>query len=232
MLAATPYRSVESGTAGVVQGRAGAVRAVVRDGIAGCAHAEAAPVPAPDGRSAVRTLIAYASRYGSTREIAEAIGEVLDRRGVAADVRPAAEVAKLEGYDAVVLGSALYGGGWLDDAVEFLESFQEELARRSVWLFSSGPTEAGDPVAALGGWRFPEELAPLAGAIGARDTALFAGRIDPDQLSMQDWLINRSMRGAGGDFRDFAQIRTWAANVAHALSDEAGDAVSGSPTGT
>src|SRR5690606_15279943 len=130
---------------------------------------------------------------------------------------PAAEVAKLEGYDAVVLGSALYGGGWLDDAVEFLESFQEELARRSVWLFSSGPTEAGDPVAALGGWRFPEELAPLAGAIGARDTALFAGRIDPDQLSMQDWLINRSMRGAGGDFRDFAQIRSWAANVAQAL---------------
>lgn len=165
----------------------------------------------------MRILIAYASRYGSTREIAEAIGDVLEKQGVPADVRSAAEVAKLEGYDAVVLGSALYGGGWLDDAVEFLESFQEELARRPVWVFSSGPTEPGDPVAALGGWRFPEELEPLAGTVGVRDMALFAGRIDPEQLSMQDWLINRSMRGAGGDFRDFAQIRAWAAEVAKVL---------------
>jgi len=172
-------------------------------------------------------LVAYASRYGSTREIAEAIGAVFVHRGLAADVRPAGEVAKLEGYDAVVLGSALYGGGWLDDAVEFLESFQEELARRPLWLFSSGPTEAGDPVAALGGWRFPEELASLAVAAGARDTALFAGRIEPDQLSMQDWLINRSMRGAGGDYRDFAQIRAWAGDVADALERDAGNGAPG-----
>lgn len=171
------------------------------------------------------TLIAYASRYGATREIAEAIGRALDKRGVAVDVRPAGEVGRLEGYRAVVLGSAIYSGGWLEDAREFLESFQDELKGRAVWLFSSGPTTTEDPVAVLGGWRYPSELEPLVEAVRPRAIALFSGRIDPEALSLQDWLINRSMRGEAGDFRDWGRIEAWAATIADDLSASASSTV-------
>ncbi len=162
-------------------------------------------------------LIAYASRYGATREIAETIGRVLRERGSAVDVRPAAEVARLEGYRAVVLGSALYSGGWLEDARELLESFQEDLSVLPVWLFSSGPTVPGDPVEALGGWAYPEELRSLVAVVRPLDIALFAGKIDPDVLNLQDWLINRSMRGVSGDFRNFARVEAWATHIADRL---------------
>lgn len=162
-------------------------------------------------------LIAYASRYGATREIAEAIGRVLRERGSAVDVRPALEVARLEGYRAVVLGSALYSGGWLEDARELLESFQEDLSTLPVWLFSSGPTVPGDPVEALEGWTYPEELSGLVAAVRPLDIALFAGKLDPDVLNLQDWLINRSMRGLSGDFRNFARIEAWATHIADRL---------------
>jgi len=165
----------------------------------------------------VPILIAYASRYGATREIAEAIGRVLQERGSAVDVRPAGEVARLEGFRAVVLGSALYSGGWLEDARELLESFQEELSALPVWLFSSGPTTPGDPVEALGGWVYPEELRGLVMSVRPLDIALFTGKIDPDALNLQDWLINRAMRGVSGDFRNFVRVEAWATHIADRL---------------
>lgn len=175
-------------------------------------------------------LIAYASRYGSTREIAEAVGRVLQERGMAVDVRPAAEVVRMEGYHAVVLGSALYSGGWLEDAREFLESFQDELAEIPLWLFSSGPTTPGDPVEALGGWRYPEELRGLVTSLRPQDVALFAGKIEPDTLNIQDWLINRSMRGVSGDFRDWARIEAWASRLADCLETGAAESVKRRPS--
>jgi menaquinone-dependent protoporphyrinogen oxidase len=168
----------------------------------------------------VPILIAYASRYGSTREIAEAIGRVLSERGMAVDVRPAGEVTRLEGYHAVVVGSALYSGGWLEDAREFLESFQDELAAVPVWLFSSGPTSPGDPVEAMGGWRYPDELSAMVVTVGPQDIALFAGKIDPDALNLQDWLINRSLRGVAGDYRNWTRIEAWALHVADRLEGD------------
>lgn len=174
-------------------------------------------------------LIAYASRYGATREIAEAIGRVLRDRGRAVDVRPAAEVTRLEGYRAVVVGSALYSGGWLDDAHEFLESFQEELRELPVWLFSSGPTTTGDPVEALGGWLYPEGLRGLVASVRPLDVALFAGKIDPESLNLQDWLINRSMRGVSGDFRNWSRVEAWATHIADRI--EVGEAGAASTAG-
>lgn len=169
-------------------------------------------------------LIAYASRYGSTHEIADAVARVLRERGRAVDVRPASEVARLEGYRAVVLGSALYSGSWLEDAREFLESFQEELRGMPVWLFSSGPTTPGDPVEELGGWTFPDDIRDLIAAVRPLDVALFAGKIDPDRLNLQDWLINRSMRGMSGDFRNWSRVEAWATHIADRLEDEVTEA--------
>ena len=61
-------------------------------------------------------LVAAASKYGATAEIAEAIGRGLRETGVAADVRPVEQVGDLSGYTEVVLGSAVYVGRWLEPA--------------------------------------------------------------------------------------------------------------------
>ena len=162
-------------------------------------------------------LIAYASRYGATREIAETIGRVLRERGNAVDVRPAGEVARLEGTAPWCWAArSTPAAGWRTPA-SLLESFQEDLRALPVWLFSSGPTVPGDPVEALGGWVYPEELRGLVAAVQPLDIALFAGKIDPDVLNLQDWLINRSMRGVSGDFRNFARVEAWATHIADRL---------------
>ena len=109
----------------------------------------------------IRVLVAYATKYGATAEIAEKIGQVLRQAGLPTDVLPVADVSDLTPYKAVVLGSAVYIGKWRKEAVKFLQANEKMLAKRQVWLFSSGPTGEGDAVELLEGWRFPKALHPL-----------------------------------------------------------------------
>src|SRR5581483_8068768 len=99
-----------------------------------------------DGRMTV--LVTAASRHGGTAEIAAAIGRVLRERGVVADVVPVEDVDSLAEYDAVVLGSGVYVGRWLESARTFVDRHGNDLAARPVWLFSSGPIEGKGDAAA------------------------------------------------------------------------------------
>jgi len=92
----------------------------------------------------MKLLVAYASKYGSTAEIADVIGDELQKRHYEVDVKSVDDVDSLAGYDGFVIGSALYAGGWMKPAAEFLLSNQDSLAGHPVWLFSSGPTGQGD----------------------------------------------------------------------------------------
>jgi len=83
--------------------------------------------------------VAYASKHGSTAEIAEAIGDELRAAGRTVDVRDAGEVTDLAGYDAVVLGSATYMRRWRREARRFLRHHASALADCPFWVFSSGP---------------------------------------------------------------------------------------------
>jgi menaquinone-dependent protoporphyrinogen oxidase len=83
-----------------------------------------------------QVLVAYATKYGATAEIAEKIGQVLRQAGLRADVLPVDRVKDLTPYDAVVVGSAVYTGQWRKTAVKFLQANETALARRQVWLFS------------------------------------------------------------------------------------------------
>ena len=92
-----------------------------------------------------KVLVAYASKHGATKEIAEKIGEVLRQHHAEADVVPAHEVKDLTAYGAVILGSAAYIGLWRRQAVAFLKNNMAGLSARPVWLFLSGPTGPGGP---------------------------------------------------------------------------------------
>jgi menaquinone-dependent protoporphyrinogen oxidase len=161
-------------------------------------------------------LVTAASRHEATQEIAEAIGRVLADRGLDVRVKPLEEVGGVEDYDAVVLGSAVYVGKWLEPARRFVERHRDELAARPTWLFSSGPI--GDPP-------HPEEatavdVGEILAATGARDHALFAGRLDRSRLGFGERAVARAVRAAEGDFRAWPEIEAWAARIADSLASQ------------
>ena len=167
-----------------------------------------------------QVLVAYATKYGATAEIAEKIGQVLREAGLQTDVLPAHKIGHLGSYEAVVLGSAVYAGQWRKDAVTFLETNETALAKRPVWLFSSGPTGEGDPVKLMNGWRFPEAQQPIADRIGPRDIAFFGGALDLEKLNLGERLLVKGIKAPVGDFRDWECIHAWADEVARVLLNE------------
>jgi menaquinone-dependent protoporphyrinogen oxidase len=165
-----------------------------------------------------QVLVAYGTKYGATAEIADGIAEVLRAAHLTVTVAPANQVDDVTKYGAVVLGSAVYAGSWQKDAAHLLESNESALVSRPVWLFSSGPTGAGDPVETMHGWRFPDALKPIAERIKPRDIAVFGGKIDLDKLHLPERLIILAMRVKTGDFRNWDVIRAWAGQIVSELT--------------
>ncbi len=169
-------------------------------------------------------LVTAASRYGSTAEIAHAIAATLRRRGLSADVMAPEEVEDLEGYDAVVLGSAIYAGHWLPAARDFATRHAEALSSRPVWLFSSGPV--GNPARRLVQQMGidPAALAMLEHITHARGHHTFAGRLEKARLRWPHRLAS-VMFNVEGDFRDWRAIERWSEQIADVLQ------VVGAPAG-
>jgi menaquinone-dependent protoporphyrinogen oxidase len=149
-------------------------------------------------------LVAYASKRGSTEEVARFVGKRLRQRGLVVDVRKAAEVEELAFYDGVVLGGSIYFGRWHDDARAFLSRFRTALSDRPLAVFALGPKTASEPDLA-------ESRTQLDHALdGAEPTtvAVFGGVIDPEKLRFP---FNRL---PASDARDWAAIAAWADEVA------------------
>ncbi|MCJ7513480.1 MAG: flavodoxin domain-containing protein [Anaerolineales bacterium] len=170
----------------------------------------------------VKTLVAYASKSGGTEQFAHAIGEVMRFACRTVGVQIVDKVDTLDGNQAVVLGSAVYVGQWRKEAVTFLEANETSLASRQVWLFSSGPTGVGDPVELVKGVRLPGALQPVADRIRPRDIAFSHGVLDTKKVSLAERLVIKGVKAPVGDFRDWEQIRAWAASIASALSEGSG----------
>jgi menaquinone-dependent protoporphyrinogen oxidase len=162
-----------------------------------------------------RILVAYATKHGSTAEIAEVVGEALRARHHEVDVRPAGEVREVASYDAVVIGSAVYMFHWQRDALNLLKRHASDLRTRPTWLFSSGPTggsKEGD--AMLDHVReAPSDLAPTgdvaeqAERIGVRGHATFAGRVGEGMGGFFERWVPK------GDWRDFDVVSAWADEI-------------------
>lgn len=167
-----------------------------------------------------KVLVVYASKYGSTAEIAEAIARRIKESGIDVDVKTALEVERLNGYQGVVLGSAVYAGQWRKEAASFLEDQQEELSTRKVWLFSSGPTGDGDPVELMNGWSFPEGLRPAADRVQVQRIKFFHGVLDEEKLGFAEKLIVKTLQAPLGDYRDWMEIESWADEIAAEFLDD------------
>lgn len=168
-----------------------------------------------------QVLVTYATKYGSTAEIAGKIGQVLQQAGLHTNVLPVNQVKDLSPYTAVVLGSAVYIGRWRKEAAKFLQDNESVLSERQVWLFSSGPTGEGDPVELLKNWRLPNALQPVAERIRPRDIAVFHGNLNPNKMNFIEKQMIKNVKAPSGDFRDWDAIRAWAVSISDALLQEA-----------
>ena len=164
-------------------------------------------------------LVTYATKHGSTQEIAERIGQVLRGEGLPAEVIPVKQVHLLSPFRAVVLGSASYYGRWRGEAVKFLKSRADELSDRPTWLFMSGPTGKGDPKELLKGKLYPVGLQPTLDKIKPREVVAFHGDTTADKFGgWEKWILKRVGSDAA-DFRDWDMITGWARDVAGMLKE-------------
>jgi menaquinone-dependent protoporphyrinogen oxidase len=167
-----------------------------------------------------RVLVCYASRFGSTRAIAEHVAAVLSERGSSVDVKPASEVDTVDGYDVVVFGSAVFNQKWMAAGERFVNENVEALAARAGWLFSVGTF--GDTKRVIGPLmrREPTGIRTIEAALHPRDYRVFAGVIDRHQWPFFSRLFYHALGGHLGDNRDWPAIDAWAAEIADASGRE------------
>jgi menaquinone-dependent protoporphyrinogen oxidase len=156
----------------------------------------------------MKVLITAGSKHGSTAEIAETIAAEMAGRGLDVICRPPGALDSIAGYDAVVIGSAVYAGRWRDEVKEFVERHAAELKELDVWLFSSGPL--GDPPKPA---EDPVDAATMIAETDAREHRLFAGKLDKSELNLGERALVRAVKAPYGDFRDREAIRAWAAEI-------------------
>ena len=161
-----------------------------------------------------KILVTYASRAGATGEVAEVIGQVLGDAGATVDVCQVKDITNLNPYSAVVLGSAIYMGGWMSDATKFVEKHREALSQMPVATFTVSMLMVDRPEEhqQLITTRFTESeqqprLQPVSNGI-------FAGRIDYGKLPFFHRSIAKMMKAAEEDRRNWDAIRTWAGELA------------------
>lgn len=161
----------------------------------------------------MNVLVAFASKHGATEEIGREIGTILAGQGLSVDFERMDGVDSVLPYDAFVLGSAIYMGGWLREARGFIDDNAEILALRPTWLFSSGPIGSPPHPAASDSFNVPDLLATT----NARDHQLFSGKLDKSQLGLAERALAGALRVPDGDYRQWDAVAAWAIAIARAL---------------
>ena len=174
----------------------------------------------------MRVLVTFASKHGSTAQIAETVADAIRHqlRDPDADsysttpmipvvhVCDVEQVESLDGFDAVVVGSAVYMGRWLHSARAFVNQHAIALANLPLWLFSSGPIglplRPTDP---------PADIDEIADVMHIRGSAVFAGKLDGQQLHIAEKAVIMALRVPSGDFRDWNDINRWGTTIGLSL---------------
>ncbi len=150
-------------------------------------------------------LVAYCSHYGSTAEVAKTIANTLEEEGVQADVHSVTDEIDLSPYTAAILGSAIYRGSWPDEITDFVREHRDVLSELPVGLFTVGlmmrkPSEDAK-------YKAQAAMAPVRGLVKEVDVASFGGCC---HNLPQPWKFLFKLLGAGGDYRDWDEIKHFA----------------------
>ena len=170
--------------------------------------AESHTLAVPNGS---RILVAYASRCGSTAEIAEALGRDLQSRGYKPEVLPVLKVSQLGRYRAVLLGSAVRAGNWLAEAIDFVRQHQGEIQDLPNAFFSVHMRNLGDDEKSRNGrLHYLDRVREM---IRPDSEVFFAGRMDLSRLSFGERLVCKVMGASSRDLRNWPAIHAWGSNV-------------------
>ena len=162
-----------------------------------------------------KALVVYATRAGSTGEVAQVISERLCAMGFDAEVQPVESVSSLSGFQAVVLGSAVRYGAWLPEMTKFIESQRGALAQLPVAVFTLHMQALGDDTAsqiARAGY-----TKAVRAVVNPRDEVFLAGKVDPLTLSFFERMAVKLVKSPVGDKRDWDRIRRWADGLSESL---------------
>lgn len=163
-------------------------------------------------------LVAYATRYGSTAEVAEVVGDELRKGGARVDVRPVDEVQDLSSYGAVMVGSPIYMGKWLPEAQVFVERHQSLLRDIPVVYFAVGLTAISKT--SDDSKRAEASMDQVRMLVTPADVGVFPGKLESDCLSPTDRTIVKLIKAGSGDFRDWEIIRAWAQDVLSKIRED------------
>jgi menaquinone-dependent protoporphyrinogen oxidase len=169
-----------------------------------------------------RVLVAYASEFGSTADVAETIGYVLRQAGAEVEVQPVVAVSDLGGYDAAIVGSAIYNGQWLPEASYFVQFHADALSRMPVAYFVVCMTVRDDTDENRRAARsFLDPVLAATPQVQPVGIGLFAGSIETDKLPIEVrvrmWLTTKLRHG---DYRNWQLIRAWALEMFTALTGQ------------
>lgn len=158
-----------------------------------------------------KILVAFASKCGSTGQIAEAIGKVMCEAGAEVDVKPIKQVSGIEGYQAVVIGTAIRIGQCLPEAKKFIENYRDPLSRLPLAYFAvclSIVSQNAEERQQAEGY-----LDPLKALVEPKAAGIFAGVMDCKKLPFLARIMIRMMRIDEGDFCNWDAIRAWATDL-------------------
>ena len=167
-----------------------------------------------------KVLVAYATKCGSTAEVSTAITEILCAGGLSAELKRASSVNSIEGYQGVVLGTAIYMGSPLKEATDFIERFGSQMADTPLAIFDvcltmKDATSENQKIAL-------DYLKSISGVFSPIKTGAFSGRIDlatlPPLYRMFAQADNEGIL-AEGDYRDWKVISTWAEELGVVLAN-------------
>ena len=173
------------------------------------------PDPAPD------VLVAFASRHGATRGVAERIAARLHEGGLAVALHQVEDVGEIPPGCAVVLGSPVYDQSWPPEFDDFVERHERSSRNAPTWLFSVGTF--GDRRRVIGPLmrREPRNIEQVRETMRPREYRVFAGVIRREQWPLPSRMLFHLFGGRLGDNRDWAGIDEWAETIAEALAHRA-----------
>ena len=165
-----------------------------------------------------KILVTYATRAGSTYEVAMRVAKVLRDSGTIVDVKPIPAVHEVKGYDAIVVGSAIRMGNWLPEAVAFVKTNRESLSHiPTAYFLVSGFLRDDTPEMRRKALAF---LDPVRKIHEPTSIGLFAGKMDYSKMDSFDRSNADAVSSSEGDWRNWEAIVEWANNLQASLVTE------------